>query len=301
MLFSEITNQYLQIKKQQVTAQYYQNLNYCISHYLAPHFNKTPINKINKGHIQKIITQQIEVKNFYTAKRLLTILSYIFRVAIAFDCCQNDPTYGLNVLIPKTPTKHFAAPITPEGIGRILSLLDTDTSYSFVASALKLLPFVFVRPFDLASAKWADINWKRKEWWFMLNKSKKPHITPLATQVITKLERLKIYSGHHTFLFPHRYKKNDHIHVHSISHRMRQIGISPTEATVHGFRATARTLLDETLGIRADFIEHQLGHSVKEPTRRAYNRTTYLPERHEMMQTWADSLDQWKKAYQNQN
>jgi integrase len=72
------------------------------------------------------------------------------------------------------------------------------------------------------------------------------------------------------------------------------MGFSNKEMTVHGFRATARTILDEVLGVRPDFIEHQLAHSVKDPNGRAYNRTAHLLERHKMMQVWADYLDSLK-------
>ena len=75
---------------------------------------------------------------------------------------------------------------------------------------------------------------------------------------------------------------------------LRRMGIGKEEMTGHGFRAMARTILDEVLGFRPDFIEHQLAHAVRDPNGRAYNRTAYLPERRRMMQEWADYLDQLK-------
>jgi integrase len=72
---------------------------------------------------------------------------------------------------------------------------------------------------------------------------------------------------------------------------MRRLGIDKDEMSGHGFRAMARTILDEVLGVRPDYIEHQLAHAVKDPNGRAYNRTSFLPERREMMQQWADYLD----------
>ena len=75
---------------------------------------------------------------------------------------------------------------------------------------------------------------------------------------------------------------------------MRSLGIGKDEMTGHGFRAMARTILDEVLGFRPDFIEHQLAHAVRDPNGRAYNRTAHLPERRKMMQDWADYLDKLK-------
>ena len=71
------------------------------------------------------------------------------------------------------------------------------------------------------------------------------------------------------------------------------------EMTGHGFRAAARTILDEILGVRPDLIEHQLAHAVRDPLGRAYNRTAHLPERRKMMQQWADYLGQIEGARRN--
>jgi integrase len=77
---------------------------------------------------------------------------------------------------------------------------------------------------------------------------------------------------------------------------MRRMGIEKEEMSGHGFRAVARTILDEVLGFRPDFIEHQLAHAVRDPNGRAYNRTAHLVERRKMMQHWGDYLDQLKSG-----
>lgn len=76
---------------------------------------------------------------------------------------------------------------------------------------------------------------------------------------------------------------------------MRRMEISKDEMSGHGFRAMARTILDEILGFRPDFIEHQLAHAVRDPNERAYNRTAHLPEHRKMMQEWADYLEKLKE------
>ena len=78
----------------------------------------------------------------------------------------------------------------------------------------------------------------------------------------------------------------------------RRMGIAKDEMSGHGFRAMARTILDEVLGVRPDFIEHQLAHAVRDPNGRAYNRTAHLAERAKMMQQWADYLDRLKVGAQ---
>ena len=82
---------------------------------------------------------------------------------------------------------------------------------------------------------------------------------------------------------------------------LRALGYTNEQQTAHGFRATARTILDEVLGYRVDWIEHQLAHAVKDANGRAYNRTAHLKDRKAMMQAWADYLDTLKVAANTSN
>ena len=105
-----------------------------------------------------------------------------------------------------------------------------------------------------------------------------------------------IQRGNGRYVFPSaRDHKGDHaMSDNAILAAMRRMGISKEEMSGHDFRAMARTILDEVLGFRPDFIEHQLAHRVRDPNGRAYNRTAHLPEQRKMMQAWADYLDEMK-------
>ncbi len=94
--------------------------------------------------------------------------------------------------------------------------------------------------------------------------------------------------GNGIFVFPSARSDGRPMSDNAILAALRRLGISKEEATGHGFRATARTLLDKVLGVRPDLIEHQLAHAVRDPNGRAYNRTAHLQERRKMMQQWAD-------------
>ena len=122
------------------------------------------------------------------------------------------------------------------------------------------------------------------------------HIVPLARQAIEILEELQPLTGNGRYVFPSaRNPKGDRpMSDNAILSAMRRMGISKDEMSGHGFRAMARTILDEVLGFRPDYIEHQLAHAVRDPNGRAYNRTAHLPERRKMMQEWADYLDKLK-------
>jgi len=168
-------------------------------------------------------------------------------------------------------------------------------SGSFVTKcALRLAPLVFVRPGELRRAEWADIDLEKAEWRFIVTKTKTPHLVPLSCQAVQVLKELQPLTGRGRYVFPGARTKDRPMSDNAILAAMRRMNISKDEMSGHGFRAMARTILDEVLGVRPDFIEHQLAHAVRDPNGRAYNRTAHLEERRKMMQLWADYLDKLK-------
>ncbi len=117
------------------------------------------------------------------------------------------------------------------------------------------------------------------------------HIVPLSTQAVELLRAVHKLSGHGRYVFPSIRTGERCMSENTVNAALRGLGYSKEVMTAHGFRATARTILDEVLGERVDLIEHQLAHAVRDPNGRAYNRTSHLPARREMMQRWADYLD----------
>ena len=118
------------------------------------------------------------------------------------------------------------------------------------------------------------------------------HIVPLPIQAVELLTELQKLTGRHRYVFPSVRTGARPMSENTINAALRGMGYSSDMQTAHGFRATARTILDEVLGERVDLIEHQLAHAVKDVNGRAYNRTAHLPARKQMMQRWADYLEQ---------
>lgn len=156
---------------------------------------------------------------------------------------------------------------------------------------ITLGPLLFVRPGELRHALWSDIDFEKAEWRYVVTKTNTPHIVPLSTQALSILQEIYPLTGSGQYVFPSARSNHRPMSDNAILAALRRLGINKEEATGHGFRATARTLLDEVLKVRPDFIEQQLAHAVRDPNGRAYNRTAYLPERKKMMQDWADYLD----------
>lgn len=125
-------------------------------------------------------------------------------------------------------------------------------------------------------------------------KGRQPHIVPLSTQAIAVLRELHPLTGHFEFVFPGGRSPRRAMSNNAVLAALRRSGIGTEEMTGHGFRAMARTILDEVLQFSVDWIEHQLAHAVRDANGRAYNRTSHLAGRKKMMQAWADYLDQLK-------
>ena len=143
-------------------------------------------------------------------------------------------------------------------------------------------------------AEWADIDLDASEWRYTVTKTDTQHIVPLSRQAVEILQELHPLTGCGRYVFPGARSTARPMSDNAILAAMRRMGIGKEEMSGHGFRAMARTILDEVLGFRPDYIEHQLAHAVRDPNGRAYNRTAHLPERRKMMQAWADYLEQLK-------
>ncbi|ARU31216.1 integrase [Sulfuriferula sp. AH1] len=229
-----------------------------------------------------------------TAHRVLSNCGQVFRYAVATGRALRDPSGDLRGALTPTKGEHFAAVTEPKLVAGLLRTLDGYQGTFTVACALRLAPLVFVRPGELRNAEWADINLDTAEWRYTVTKTDTAHIVPLATQAVTILRELHGLTGSSRFVFPGARTNGRPMSDNAILGAMRRMGITKDEMSGHGFRAMARTILDEVLGVRPDLIEHQLAHAVKDPNGRAYNRTAHLPERRKMMQLWADYLDKLK-------
>ena len=216
-----------------------------------------------------------------------------FRYAVATGRAQRDPTQDLRDALAPRVTGHHAALTDPKSIGGLLRAIDAYEGYFVTKCALRLSPLVFVRPGELRNAQWDEFNLETAEWLVPAERMKmrQPHLVPLSKQALDILRELHPKTKYSLYLFPSVRSPKRPMSDVAILAALRRMGFEKDEMSAHGFRAMARTLLDEVLGFRPDYIEHQLAHAVRDPNGRAYNRTTHLPQRREMMQKWADYLD----------
>lgn len=271
-----------------------------LEQYVFPAIGARPIAEL-KGLDVLNVLRRIESVALETAHRVKFVIGQIFRYAVGSGRAERDWTADLKGLLPPRSQKHHAAITEPKEVAGLLRAIDEFVGTYTVKCALQLSPLVFIRPGELRNAEWAEIDLDSGEWNIPVERLKlkkrikearkgEKHLVPLSRQAVTVLSGLKELTGSSRYVFPcarSGIRPMSNMAVNAALARMGYKG----EMTSHGFRALARTILDEVLQQRVDLIEHQLAHAVKDPNGRAYNRTSHLAERRKMMQLWADYLD----------
>ena len=260
-----------------------------------PWIGSTPITEITAKQIKAILDRVRSRGVIETARRVRTILGQIYTYAISTDRANYDISAGFKGYLPaiSKTRKHMAAVTDPKELAPLLRAMDGYQGGFVAQCALKLLPMLFVRPGELRHMEWAEINFETAEWDIPGDKMKMghSHLVPLSRQALAVLTEIQPLTGHGKYVFPSTRSFARCMSDNTINASFRRMGFDGETIVGHGFRATARTILDEILGFRPDLIEHQLSHSVKDPNGRAYNRTAFITQRKEMMQAWADYLD----------
>jgi integrase len=266
---------------------------------IFPAIGALPISSIKPWDVLsalRIIEKRGAIESAHKIKQLC---GQVFRFAVASGLADRDMTADLRGALSAVPEAHYAAITDPKEAAELLRAIDAYNGHAYAIAALKLAPLVFVRPGELRTAEWSEIDLDAAEWRIPGSKMKmgQDHIVPLATQAVALLRDLHEMTGHGKFVFPSVRTSTRCMSENTVNAALRGMGYGKEVMTGHGFRAMARTIMDEVLGERVDLIEHQLAHAVKDPNGRAYNRTAHLPARRLMMQRWADYLDAIKQQY----
>lgn len=274
-----------------------------LEQYVFPDFGGRLIGELKASDVLKML-RRIEEVALETAHRVKFVCGQIFRYAVGSGKAERDPTADLKGLLPPRSQKHHAAITDPKEVAGLLRAIDSFNGTFTVKCALRLAPLVFLRPGELRQAEWAEFDLEAGEWNVPIERLKlkkrvkeerqgQRHLVPLSTQAVEVLKDLYALTGHSRFVFPCARSFHRPMSNMAINAALQRMGFKG-EMTAHGFRAMARTILDEVLGCRVELVEHQLGHAVRDPNGRAYNRTSHLAERRKMMQQWADYLDSIK-------
>lgn len=260
---------------------------------VIPFIGKMPISTIGPRDVLGALRHMEGRGALDSAQRVKQICGQVFRYAVATGSAERDVTQDLKGALAKPAAGHFAAITEPKQAGDLMRSIFAYQGHPYTVAALKLSPLVFVRPGELRTAEWAEIDLDAAEWRIPGSKMKMKvdHLVPLSTQAVDILRSVQPLTGHGRYVFPGLRTGDRPMSENTINGALRVMGYAEEVHSAHGFRAMARTIMDEVLDQRVDLIEHQLAHAVKDANGRAYNRTAHLPARRVMMQTWADYLD----------
>ncbi|WP_426176301.1 tyrosine-type recombinase/integrase [Massilia sp. TWR1-2-2] len=252
-----------------------------------------PISTIGPRDVLRAVQTMESRGAIESAHKVKQLCGQIFRFAVAGQLADRDVTADLRGALAVIPRSHYAAITEPKDVANLMRSIFGYAGHPYAVAALKLSPLVFVRPGELRSAEWTELDLDAAEWRIPGSKMKMKadHLVPLSAQAVALLRSVHRMTGDGRYVFPSIRSSDRCMSENTINAALRSMGYSKEVMTAHGFRAMARTILDEVLGERVDLIEHQLAHAVKDPNGRAYNRTAHLPARRSMMQRWADYLD----------
>jgi len=261
-----------------------------------PWLGSRPIADVTAKELLATVNRIVDRGAVESAHRVLQNCGQVLRYAIATGRAERNPAADLRGALPPVKQTHLAAIIEPAAIGGLLRAMDAYNGSLVTKCALRLAPLVFVRPGELRQAEWVEFDLDAAQWNIPAAKMKmrEPHLVPLAPQAVAILRELHALTGGGRYVFPSARSPQRPMSNNAVLSALRRMGYATDEMSGHGFRAMARTVLDEVLHFRPDYIEHQLAHAVKDPNGRAYNRTAHLPERRKMMAAWADYLDTLK-------
>ena len=261
-----------------------------LEHNIFPDLGSRPIDKITPPELLAVVKKIEERGAIDVAGRVLQTCGQIFRYAIASGIAERDVAADLRgaLKVRKTQNhKHLKADDLPE----LFNKLDNFVGDQQTQTALYIVIHTFVRTIELRAAKWDEIDFGKQVWKIPAErmKMKTEHVVPLSKQVIKLFEKQRNHTGNHELAFPGRSNPLKPISANTLLYALYDMGYRD-RATVHGFRATASTILNEH-GFKPDVIERQLAHAERNQIRAAYNHAEYMDERREMMQWWSDYLE----------
>ncbi len=271
-----------------------------------PWLGAMPIAQVSAPKLLEVI-RRIESRGaIETAHRAKDSCGQVFRYGVATGRCERNPAADLRDAMKAVNTKHMAAITEPKRVGELLRAIDKYTGSPVTRAALRLAPLLFQRPGNLRAMEWAELDLDAAMWTIPAAKMKRsigdklngqPHLVPLSPQAIAILRHLYPLTGHHKCVFPSTRGGGRPMSDGTLNAALERLDFdTQEEQTTHGFRAMARTLLREKLNVNPEVIEAQLAHGKSGPLGAAYDRTTFVQQRIDMMKTWADYLDQLRKG-----
>lgn len=303
--FEEVAREWFDTRRGDWAASYGDKILRRLEVDIFPWLGREPAGNITPPQLLEVL-RRIEGRGVIeTAHRALENCGQVFRYAVATGRAVSNPARDLKDALRKPVVKHFPAITDPVRLGELLRACYGYAGSHVVRAALRLVPLTLLRPGELRHAQWAEFDLDAAVWVVPAERMKrektgkltgKPHIVPLPLQALEILRELRIVTGGGAYVFRGERHHDRPMSENTVNAALRAMGFGADEVVGHGFRATARTMMAERLGLPEAVIDAQLAHAVPDSLGRAYNRTQFETQRREMMQTWADYLDKLRKG-----
>ena len=294
--FGGLAQEWVEVKLSGLTEATIERNTSVLNLHLLPHLGHRPVGEITPPELLSVLRRVEATGAIETPRRAKSIAGQVFRYGVATGRCERDPSADIRDALKPTQSTHYGALVKPDEVGRLMLAIDDYHGSMVVRCALLMSALTFQRPGNVRSMEWDEIE--GDEWHIPKEKTKtrEPIVVPLAKQAVRVLEEIAPLTGRGRDVFPSARGGSRQLSDGAVRTALRSMGYDRSQMTAHGFRAMARTLLDEALNQRVEWIEMQLGHRVADVHGRAYNRTQFLPERAKMMQRWANYLDTVRKS-----
>ena len=259
-----------------------------------PHIGKMAISAIGPRDVLAALRHMESRGALDSVHRVKQICGQVFRYAVASGSADRDVTQDLKGALAKPVHKNRPAITDPKLAGQLMRNIFAYSGHPYTVAALKLSSLSMLRPGELRKAEWSELDFEAAEWRIsgakLLKRKNVDHVVPLSTQAIEILRSVQPLTGHGQYVFPSLRGSGRPMSENTVNDALKAMGYKDIHCA-HGFRAMARTIMDEVLEERVDLLEHQLHHAVRDANGTAYNRTSHLPARKSMMQRWANYLD----------
>lgn len=256
---------------------------------LIPFIGQIPIDKIKSPEILAAARKVEDRGAGEMARRMIRLAGCVFRQAMCEGVTTYDPTDGLTEALKPRKVVNMVR-IDAKDLPEFLSRIDAYDGDVLTRLGLKFINLTFARTIEVRFMEWAEIGFEAKEWRIPANKMKKEtkHIVPLSAQALEILEEIKAMGLNSPYVFFNTASRKPYSE-NFITNAIARMGYKG-RMTGHGFRGLASTILHEQ-GYLHDAIERQLSHNEKNKVAAAYNHAQHLPYRRQMMQDWANYLD----------
>jgi integrase len=297
--FGLIAEEWLQTRRKVLTEGTWQRDHFQLTKVVGPYLGNRPIAGIEAAELLTVL-RRLEARGVRdTTHRVRAVVGRVFRYAIATGRAKHDISMDLRGALAPRATRNHPSITDPVKVGELLRAIEGYEGQAATHAALRIAPYVFVRPGELRAAEWSEFDFDAAEWRIPGKRMKmgEQHIVPMARQVIAILRELQPLTGSGRYCFPALGPGIGPLSDNTLNAALRRLGYSGDEHTAHGFRSMASTLLNEQ-GWHPDLIELQLAHAERNKVRAAYNKAQRLAERRKMMQSWADYIDGLKAGGQ---